>query len=194
MGTDKIIPTDEMQITHPEVRVVEAIGIAICAVISIDTILLPICTSGCVICISSVGIILSVPIRPVGRRIKRLWEEGIAIGRIVECRVRYCTTILLCARVVVYQNGKCFWRNTASEQVSLEVGIFTRSFQKAVMLDLSDRHCWYTNRDRIVNAISMELSFSHESVEISLLNSHLRAGHSEEIHNAGTVKYCSGPH
>jgi len=85
-------------------RVVEAIGIAICAVISIDTILLPICTSGCVICISSVGIILSVPIRPVGRRIKRLWEEGIAIGRIVECRVRYCTTILLCARVVVYQN------------------------------------------------------------------------------------------
>ena len=85
-------------------RVVEAIGIAICAVISIDTILLPICTSGCVICISSVGIILSVTIRPVGRRIKRLWEEGIAIGRIVECRVRYCTTILLCARVVVYQN------------------------------------------------------------------------------------------
>jgi len=85
-------------------RVVEAIGIAICAVISIDTILLPICTSGCVICISSVGIILSVTIRPVGRRIKRLWEEGIAIGRIVECRVRYCTTILLCARVVIYQN------------------------------------------------------------------------------------------
>lgn len=85
-------------------RVVEAIGIAICAVISIVTILLPICTSGCVICISSVGIILSVTIRPVGRRIKRLWEEGIAIGRIVECRVRYCTTILLCARVVIYQN------------------------------------------------------------------------------------------
>lgn len=85
------------------VRVVEAIGIAMCAVISIDTILLPICTSGRVVCISSVGIILSVTIRAVGRRIKELWEEGIAIGRIVQCRVR-CCTILLCARVVIYQN------------------------------------------------------------------------------------------
>lgn len=69
-------------------RVVEAIGIAIGAVKSIDTILLPICTPGLVICISSVGIIFSVTIRAVGRRIKRLWEEGIAIGRIVDRRVR----------------------------------------------------------------------------------------------------------
>lgn len=77
----------------------EAIGVAICAIVAIVAIVVPKSALSCVVGISTVGIVLSIAIHASGSRVGGWWEEGIAVCEIVGVRA-----ILLRALIIIYQD------------------------------------------------------------------------------------------